>query len=181
MDDFSKKPVVGAIYAPFTPGISSHPQDSQNGTLYSAADGLGSFLTQVNPENFPSLLNPSSRSQSTRTDRNNTCSPTEYSARLPLLKPPGPFPIEAPKSCLFAAEWGKDRRDKLDGNLTKKVNSMWNMACEIGGRGGKGGKYLLSIQVSVKGLATDNFTIRSGMVHGVRSLGSAALDMAYVA
>lgn len=28
----------------------------------------------------------------------------------------------------------------MDGNLTKKVNSMWNMACEIGGRGGKGGK-----------------------------------------
>jgi len=35
---------------------------------------------------------------------------------------------------------------------------MWNMACEVGGRNGKG-----------------------GMVHGVRSLGSAALDMVYVA
>lgn len=35
---------------------------------------------------------------------------------------------------------------------------MWNLACEIGGRSGKG-----------------------GMVHGVRSMGSAALDMAYVA
>lgn len=131
----SKQPVVGAIYAPFTPGISSHPQDSQNGTLYSAAHGLGSFLTQVNPENFSSLLTPPTRQDIS------TCSPTQYSARLPLLKPAGVFPPEAPKSCLFAAEWGKDRRDKLDGNLTKKVNSMWNMACEIGGRQGKGGEF----------------------------------------
>ena len=143
--------MVGAIYAPFVSGISSHPQDAQNGTLYSAASGLGAFLTTVTPENYPHLLDPPMRASS-------SCKPTIYSAQLPLLKPAAPFLLDAPKGCLFAAEWGKDRRDRPDGNLTKKVNSMWNMACEIGGRDGKG-----------------------GLVHGVRSLGSAALDMAYVA
>lgn len=42
--------------------------------------------------------------------------------------------------------------------MERKVESFVNMAGEIGGRGGKG-----------------------GMVHGVRSLGSATLDLAYVA
>ena len=42
--------------------------------------------------------------------------------------------------------------------MHRKIGSFMNMAAEIGGRGGKG-----------------------GMVHGVRSLGSATLDLAYVA
>lgn len=42
--------------------------------------------------------------------------------------------------------------------MHRKVNSFMNMAAEIGGRNGKG-----------------------GMVHGVRSLGSATLDLCYVA
>lgn len=42
--------------------------------------------------------------------------------------------------------------------MQKKIGSFINMAAEIGGRGGKG-----------------------GMVHGVRSLGSATMDLAYVA
>lgn len=42
--------------------------------------------------------------------------------------------------------------------MHRKVESFMNMAAEIGGRGGKG-----------------------GMVHGVRSLGSATLDLAFVA
>lgn len=42
--------------------------------------------------------------------------------------------------------------------MSKKISSFMNMAAEIGGRGGKG-----------------------GMVHGVRSLGSATMDLAYVA
>jgi myo-inositol-1(or 4)-monophosphatase len=53
---------------------------------------------------------------------------------------------------------GKDRRDIPDGNMHRKVNSFMTLASEISGRGGKG-----------------------GMVHGVRSLGSATLDMCYVA
>ncbi|EPE02467.1 inositol monophosphatase [Ophiostoma piceae UAMH 11346] len=79
--------------------------------------------------------------------------------RLPLLRNPiPPLPDNAPKGCIFSCEWGKDRRDAPDGNLVRKVESFMNMACELGGRGGKG-----------------------GMVHGVRSLGSAALDLAYIA
>lgn len=45
-----------------------------------------------------------------------------------------------------------------EGNLYRKAESFLNMTAELGGRGGKG-----------------------GMVHGVRSLGSAALDLAYTA
>lgn len=79
--------------------------------------------------------------------------------RLPLLgEAVGPLPKEAPKKCIFACEWGKDRRDSPDSNLGRKVESFVNMASEIGGRGGKG-----------------------GMVHGVRCLGSATMDLAYTA
>ena len=76
--------------------------------------------------------------------------------RLPFLQ--RPMPANAPGKCIFACEWGKDRRDVADGNLHRKVDSFLNMAAEVGGRNGKG-----------------------GMVHGVRSLGSAALDLAYTA
>lgn len=79
--------------------------------------------------------------------------------RLPLIRNPiPPMPENAPKGCVFSCEWGKDRRDTPDGNLHRKVESFVNMASEIGGREGRG-----------------------GMVHGVRSLGSATLDLAYVA
>lgn len=79
--------------------------------------------------------------------------------KLPLVRDPiPPMPADAPKGCVFSCEWGKDRRDNLDSNLHRKVESFVNMAAEIGGRGGKG-----------------------GMVHGVRSLGSATMDLAYCA
>jgi myo-inositol-1(or 4)-monophosphatase len=79
--------------------------------------------------------------------------------RLPLLgKAISPMPANAPGKCIFACEWGKDRRDVADGNLYRKVDSFLNMAAEVGGRDGKG-----------------------GMVHGVRSLGSATMDLAYTA
>jgi len=79
--------------------------------------------------------------------------------RLPLIRDPvAPLPDNAPSGCIFSCEWGKDRRDTPDGNLSRKIESFVNMASEIGGRGGKG-----------------------GMVHGVRSLGSATLDLAYIA
>ena len=78
---------------------------------------------------------------------------------LPLLgKAIGPMPKNAPKGCIFSCEWGKDRRDQKDSNLHRKVESFTNMAAEIGGRDGKG-----------------------GMVHGVRCLGSATMDLAYTA
>ncbi|KAI1347111.1 inositol monophosphatase [Xylaria sp. FL0043] len=79
--------------------------------------------------------------------------------QLPLIRNPiPPMPARAPGGCIFSCEWGKDRRDTPDGNLHRKVESFVNMAAEVGGRDGKG-----------------------GMVHGVRSLGSATLDLAYVA
>lgn len=79
--------------------------------------------------------------------------------KLPFVNGPvSPLPENAPKGCIFSCEWGKDRRDIPDGNMHRKINSFMNMAAEIGGRQGKG-----------------------GMVHGVRSLGSATLDLAYVA
>lgn len=79
--------------------------------------------------------------------------------RLPFLgQGIGPMPKNAPGRCIFGCEWGKDRRDTPEGNLHRKIETFVNMASEPRGRGGKG-----------------------GMVHGVRSLGSATLDLAYVA
>ncbi|KAF5583810.1 QA-X [Fusarium pseudoanthophilum] len=79
--------------------------------------------------------------------------------RLPLIRNPiPPMPANAPSGCTFSCEWGKDRRDIPDGNMSRKIESFVNMASERNGRGGKG-----------------------GMVHGMRSLGSATLDLAYTA
>jgi len=79
--------------------------------------------------------------------------------RLPLIQNPVPaLPANAPSGCTFACEWGKDRRDTPEGNMVRKIDSFMNMAAERKGRGGKG-----------------------GMVHGVRSLGSATMDLAYTA
>ncbi len=80
--------------------------------------------------------------------------------RLPIIRNPSipPLPATAPSKCIFACEWGKDRRDIPDGNLARKIESFVNLASERGSRGGKG-----------------------GMVHGVRSLGSATMDLAYTA
>lgn len=81
--------------------------------------------------------------------------------RLPLLhNPVPPMPENAPAGCVFSCEWGKDRRDpdNPDSTMHKKVSSFVTMAAEASARGGSG-----------------------AMVHGVRSLGSATLDLAYVA
>ncbi|KAI9924884.1 hypothetical protein AWENTII_010002 [Aspergillus wentii] len=80
--------------------------------------------------------------------------------QLPLIRNPSipPMPPNAPNKCILSCEWGKDRRDILDGNMHRKIESFMNLAAENGSRNGKG-----------------------GMVHGVRSLGSATLDLAYTA
>lgn len=79
---------------------------------------------------------------------------------LPLQQNPvvPPLPANAPSGCIFSCEWGKDRRDIQGGNLSRKIDSFVTMATERSGKGGLG-----------------------GMVHGVRSLGSAAMDLAYTA
>ncbi|KAF8634772.1 hypothetical protein AX15_000730 [Amanita polypyramis BW_CC] len=78
-------------------------------------------------------------------------------ASLPLISPPPPLPGST-KGCIYLGEWGKDRRDFPGCNLEKRCTNFMNMASEIGGRDGKG-----------------------GMVHGIRSLGSATMDLVYVA
>ena len=148
----SKKPVVGAIFAPLLGGL--HPTNS-TGTLFSAAIGHGSWSTPISFPATPFTLQPPTSVQSSTPLF--PSQPFLHSVPLPYL-PPAPIPLDAPKGCLFTAEWGKSRSDAPESNLTKKVNTIWNFAGEVGGRNGKG-----------------------GMVHGIRSLGSAALDMAYVA
>ncbi|PFH51624.1 hypothetical protein AMATHDRAFT_2900 [Amanita thiersii Skay4041] len=76
---------------------------------------------------------------------------------LPLISPPPPLPGST-KGCLYVGEWGKDRRDHPGSLLNKRAANFLNMAAELGGRDGKG-----------------------GMVHGIRSLGSATMDLVYVA
>ena len=73
-----------------------------------------------------------------------------------MRNPVPPLPPDAPSRCLFSCEWGKDRKDRPDGNMHRKVNSFINMAAEIGGREGKG-----------------------GMVHGVRMLGRYVFGPSY--
>jgi hypothetical protein len=69
--------------------------------------------------------------------------------QLPLVRNSiPPMPVNAPSGCVFSCEWGKDRRDRPDSNMHRKVESFVNMAAEIGSRDGRG-----------------------GMVHGMRSLG----------
>ncbi|KAK4047807.1 hypothetical protein OIV83_005149 [Microbotryomycetes sp. JL201] len=144
-----KQPVVGAIFAPFMGGL--HVTNA-SGTLYSAAKGHGSWST---PISFP--FEATALACSGAAPVQGLRAPFRHAVQLPYL-PPQPIPTDAPKGCLFVAEWGKARSDAPTSNLTKKVNTMWNMAAEMQGRGGKG-----------------------GMVHGMRSLGSAALDLVYVA
>lgn len=50
--------------------------------------------------------------------------------RLPLIRNPQvpPMPKNAPSGCVFSCEWGKDRKDRPDGNLHRKVESFVNMA-----------------------------------------------------
>lgn len=79
--------------------------------------------------------------------------------KLPLLHySMPPMPPKAPNGCILSCEWGKDRRDNPDSNMYRKQESFLNMAAEPKGRNGKG-----------------------GMVHGVRMLGSATMDLAYTA
>ncbi|GAA5915158.1 inositol monophosphatase family protein [Sporobolomyces salmoneus] len=147
----NKIPVVGAVFAPMLGGL--HVTNA-SGTLYSAAQGHGSWSTPISFPFDPSVLSPPSTPPATNYK---LPQPFHHSVPLPYL-PPQPIPSDAPKGCLFLAEWGKARSDSPTSNLTKKVNTLWNFAAEVGGREGKG-----------------------GMVHGLRSLGSAALDMVYVA
>lgn len=75
--------------------------------------------------------------------------------RLPLQQQP--LPANAPSGCIFSCEWGKDRRNIPELNLSRKVASFINMAAQAGS------------------------SSLPGMCHGVRSMGSASLDLCFVA
>lgn len=99
-------------------------------------------------------LNETTRLPLVRNVKDNTSSENKIHFGIP------PMPDNAPSKCIFSCEWGKDRRNIPGGNLRKKINSFVNMAAEKGGENADGLR---------------------GMVHGMRSLGSATLDLAYTA
>ncbi|BGO96314.1 hypothetical protein NBRC10512_000352 [Rhodotorula toruloides] len=150
----NKVPVVGAIFAPILGGLHL---TNASGTLFSAAKGLGAWSTPIQFPYDPSILSPPASTSAIPSNPSLKPQPWQHAMPLPYL-PPQPLPSDAPKGCLYLSEWGKARLDTPESNLSRKVTSFHNMAAEIGGRGGKG-----------------------GMVHGVRSLGSATLDCVYVA
>ncbi|PWN33365.1 carbohydrate phosphatase, partial [Meira miltonrushii] len=81
--------------------------------------------------------------------------------RLPLIA--HPLPSNAPSGILFASEWGKDRRrgQNGQGNLSGKMTTMTNMAANDWPKESEGED--------------------ARYVHGIRSLGSSTLDLAFVA
>ena len=83
--------------------------------------------------------------------------PSSDSMRLPYIKPAARFPPDAPKSLILAAEWGKQRDPRPGGHLSRKIESFLTLVADPASRGG------------------------GGMLHGMRSIGSATLDMLLVA
>lgn len=98
--------------------------------------------------------------------------PAKRKLQLPLVRNPiPPLPVDAPKGCIFSCEWGKDRRDVEGSNMHRKVETFLNMAAEPSGRRSTPGGPLGGLGTGPGG----------GMVHGVRMLGSATMDIAYIA
>lgn len=156
---YKKLPLIGAIYAPLLSGLDPH---FSGGTLWSAAQGRGAYQSNPHPEQpeTSSLRWLEAHAPALPGSSTIPSPPPEGLAaplRLPLA-PLRPLSASAPSGLLFASEWGKDRRDTPGSNLSRKVTAFWNLACVRGGRGGKGGQ-----------------------AHGIRSLGSAALDLAWCA
>ncbi|EPQ32012.1 uncharacterized protein PFL1_00210 [Pseudozyma flocculosa PF-1] len=165
----NKHPVVGAIYAPLLGGFDVR---ASRGTLWSSCQGLGAF------QSFPRTDNPTThtlswlqrhahglrRSPSTGPEAQDDLGDNPRPLRLPL-SPLRLLSETAPSGLLVASEWGKDRRPSPEGNLMRKANTFLNLASSRSGiDNGQGGRKGGGVQV-----------------HGIRSLGSAALDLAYCA
>lgn len=163
---------MGAIYAPLLGGFD--PRTS-HGTLWSSCQGRGAY--QSNPSlnasapttrlayleqhaRSPMSANAKPATRPPTTDTDSQPAPPEQAR--PLRLPLGPLrPLSAenpPKGLLIASEWGKARSDHPTSNLMRKANTFLNLASEKGGREGRGMQ-----------------------VQGIRSLGSAALDLAWCA
>lgn len=157
--------LVGVIYA---------PSMGATGTLWTGTRGHGAYLA------YP-LAIPSSAEQRAvghecqlkdlrRRSEDTGARAGGEVQRLPLVAQP--LPSEAPSGILFASEWGKDRRrgEHGDGNLARKLSTMTNMAAN---------DYRPAEQRLHADPSFANDPPR--YVHGVRSLGSSTLDLAFVA
>lgn len=148
--------LVGVIYA---------PSMGATGTLWSGARGHGAYLsypaelpkTVEDEENIAHGCSLSQLKQPTN-DLESSFAPAQ---RLPLIA--HPMPSNAPSGVLFASEWGKDRRrgQNGQGNLSRKMTTMTNMAANDWPK--------------------DTEDQDARYVHGIRSLGSSTLDLAFVA
>ncbi|KAK6829603.1 inositol monophosphatase [Apiospora arundinis] len=79
--------------------------------------------------------------------------------RLPLVRNQ-PLPANAPQGCVLSVEWGKDRKDKADGNLHRKVDSFLTMAAEpAGGEARRDGARLGSATLDLAYVAMGAFDI----------------------
>lgn len=160
--------LVGAIYAPMMGSI---------GTLWTGARGHGSYLGY--PVRLPSKSNRQvdhgcslSSLKATSSAAASWDDDIEEMQSLPAQRLPlsskGLSPT-APSGILLASEWGKDRRTKLDqkgqeGNLSNKMNTFINLVANDCFRDSN---------------SPEDENVR--YLHGLRSTGSSALDLAFVA
>ena len=107
--------------------------------------------------------------------------PSAVPLRLPLqpqslpAPPSDPSTTSALKGLLFISEWGKDRKMDASSNLTRKAHTFYNLAARSAPTNAADaeGTSLVGSQ-----LALD---LPGGEVHGLRSLGSSALDLVHCA
>jgi len=191
----NRKATVGAIYAPLLGSFDE--TNSSLGTLWSACKGRGAYQSYplINKEESTTLkylethafgkvgsnLNPNPISNGS----------SSKSGARPLRLPLGPLrplPKNSPNGLLLASEWGKDRKTSKDSNLRRKADTFFNLAADKNSR--------IDVDENKSGCLKSNSnegsngneigdesleTLFGGQVHGIRSLGSAALDLAYTA
>lgn len=102
-------------------------------------------------------------------DDEGECDEAPLPQRLPLER--APLPYDAPSRILLASEWGKDRRRGKDskGNLARKLTTLTTLAASD------------DLSPSSSSSSCDGNNGKVPHLHGVRSLGSSTLDMAFCA
>lgn len=170
----NKTAQVGAIYAPLMD------------TLWSGCKGRGSF--QSNPSldrkastTLKSLEENSFGKVGSQPKSIPTNDESFQVLRLPL-GPLRPLPLNAPNGLLWASEWGKDRKTIKGGNLRRKADTFFNMAADKNSRIDQDDNPSGCLDSEGEGEGQVNpKELFGGQVHGLRSLGSAALDLAFCA